>query len=333
MAVVNFDDKMDNLDLICLIGKGGFGEVFLVQDKTSNANMAMKTINKENLESDEMLSQVKKEIDILQMLSTTRYSSFFTYYFGAFETFGHLHLMMEYCDGGTLDFHLKREIFFTENDTRTILSELIVAVDFLHKLKIIHRDIKPSNIFLDMFGNIILGDFGLSKRLNDEWTNEIYGTLEYMAPELLMGVNDDNIEYTQAVDWWSLAITGHELATTRMPFIGKGKRLFRNIMNSQMKMAPFLSENMTHLLQSLLKKDPTQRLGYKGALEIKNHPFFSITNWRSVETRKNKPAITPSYKEQYGLDNVPSKYKFQPAFRHFGDVEEGTEILHELQMI
>jgi len=70
---------------------------------------------------------------------------------------------MEYCPGGDLFEQMKIKKKFSEDEARLYLAEIIVAIEFLHKNKIIYRDLKPENIVLDENGHVKLTDFGLCK--------------------------------------------------------------------------------------------------------------------------------------------------------------------------
>ena len=76
---------------------------------------------------------------------------------------------MDYCPGGDLGLHLKREKRFTEQKAKSYICEVILAIEELHKHDVIYRDLKPANLVIDKRGNIKLCDFGLSKlNIKDE---------------------------------------------------------------------------------------------------------------------------------------------------------------------
>jgi len=70
---------------------------------------------------------------------------------------------MEYLVGGDLMTLLIKKDILTEHEARFYISQLVVAVETVHKMDYIHRDLKPDNILVDQNGNIKLSDFGLCK--------------------------------------------------------------------------------------------------------------------------------------------------------------------------
>lgn len=100
------------------------------------------------------------------------------------------------------------EGMFSEPMAIFYAAELVLALEHLHSLGIVYRDLKPENCLLDVDGHVVLTDFGLSKVPVDGKTNTICGTAEYMAPEILMG-----LEYDITVDWWSLGILIYDMMT------------------------------------------------------------------------------------------------------------------------
>ena len=93
---------------------------------------------------------------------------------------------MDYCNGGEIFFHLRREMIFSEQRTQFYAAELVLALEYLHSQSCIYRDLKPENVLLDNKGHIKITDFGLSKWLDpgEKITNSFCGTPEYLAPEI-----------------------------------------------------------------------------------------------------------------------------------------------------
>jgi len=108
----------------------------------------------------------------------------------AFQNDYNLYFVTEFMQGGELFFHLKAHGPFKEDKARLYICEIVLALEHLHKHKIIYRDLKPENILLDRSGHIKLTDFGLSKYSKNYDHLEgkaftICGTPEYLAPEIL----------------------------------------------------------------------------------------------------------------------------------------------------
>jgi len=135
---------------------------------------------------------------------------------------------------------------------------------------------------MDHLGHVALTDFGLSKEnVTDVFTSQLTtfcGTAEYIAPELLKGQ-----KYGASVDWWSFGILLYEMMGVRTPFYDKNRKLmFDGIINLELKFPQHFTSAAREVLQKLLQKDPAQRLGIKGADEIKKTVFFSLINFQQL---------------------------------------------------
>jgi serine/threonine protein kinase len=94
---------------------------------------------------------------------------------------------MEFCPGGDLGKQIKLKRKLPEAEVRLYIAEIIEAIEFLHKNKIIFRDLKPENIVLSETGHAKLTDFGLSKEnVGSFMDNKSFvGSIAYLAPEIL----------------------------------------------------------------------------------------------------------------------------------------------------
>ena len=125
---------------------------------------------------------------------------------------------MEYCGGGDLfSFLEKRNFKLSESKAANIVHKLATAIFYLHSYGITHRDIKPENILMTSRSDdsdIRLVDFGLSKIIGpNESCHEPYGTLSYVAPEVLL-----ELPYNKSVDLWSLGVITYLILTGCLPF-------------------------------------------------------------------------------------------------------------------
>lgn len=128
--------------------------------------------------------------------------------------------------------------------------------------------------------------------LSDERSNSFVGTEEYVAPEVIRG---DGHEF--AVDWWALGVLCYEMLYGSTPFRGRNrKETFRRILMMEPEFTG-KPNALTDLIQKLLAKDPTRRLGYtRGACEIKEHEFFKGLKWDML-TDVLRPPFLPSRDE------------------------------------
>ncbi|KAI8477753.1 RAC-gamma serine/threonine-protein kinase [Branchiostoma belcheri] len=205
---------LEDFDFLKVLGKGTFGKVILVREKSNGGLYAIKILKKEVIVAKDEVAHTLTENRVLQ---TTRHP-FLTALKYSFQTKDRLCFVMEYVNGGELFFHLSRERVFSEDRTRFYGAEIVSALDYLHKANIIYRDLKLENLMLDKDGHIKITDFGLCKEdmRFDSTTKTFCGTPEYLAPEVL----EDN-DYGRPVDWWGLGVVMYEMMCGRLPFYNK----------------------------------------------------------------------------------------------------------------
>ncbi|CAD8047560.1 unnamed protein product [Paramecium sonneborni] len=150
---------LKDFQFIRQIGQGAYGGVFQVKRIVTGDQYALKIINCSNRPFDRLLSQLKQERNIFEILTGE-------YVVKAFYSFQHqssLCFVQEFMLGGDFAKILMIEGAFDENIARHYFAEILLALEYLHNNNIVHRDLKPENILLDQNGHIKLADFGLSE--------------------------------------------------------------------------------------------------------------------------------------------------------------------------
>ncbi|KAJ9302166.1 hypothetical protein DTO271G3_1032 [Paecilomyces variotii] len=282
--------KLEDFELLKVVGKGSFGKVMQVMKKDTGRIYALKTIRKAHIISRSEVAHTLAERSVLAQIN----NPFIVPLKFSFQSPEKLYLVLAFVNGGELFHHLQKEQRFDINRARFYTAELLCALECLHGFKVIYRDLKPENILLDYTGHIALCDFGLCKldMKDEDRTNTFCGTPEYLAPELLMGNG-----YTKSVDWWTLGVLLYEMLTGLPPFYDENtNEMYRKILQEPLT---FPSHDIVpaaarDLLTRLLDRDPQRRLGANGAADIKAHHFFSNIDWRKLLQRKYEPSFRPN---------------------------------------
>ena len=178
------------------------------------------------------------------------------------------------------------------------MSQILLALEYMHNNNYIYRDLKPENILIDKEGNIKLTDFGLSKILPEEQTTTytMCGTAEYLAPEILFGKG-----YDKTCDWFSFGVVLFEMFCGYHPFKSKGQRIDPKIYLRKTYIPDKVGKNARDLIEKLFVSNPKKRLGYNSADEVKNHPFFNGVDFDKVLRKEYKPPFIPKLKDDTDL--------------------------------
>ena len=201
--------KIKELSVLGKIGKGSFGEVFLVEHQATREQYALKQMTREKEGS-----ETKKLQDSEWHLMSAIQCPFVVKLFDHWEDEDKVFLLMEYLPGGDLFVLLNKMGRMSEEQAKFYIAQIVLALEHLHNLDIIYRDLKPENILLDSSGYIKIIDFGFAKQTETgKRCVTLCGTPEYLAPEVFLGRG-----YTSAVDFWALGILTWELVAGTAPW-------------------------------------------------------------------------------------------------------------------
>ena len=262
--VVKYKNLNDYYEVNNKIGIGGYGRVFMGKDKKTGKKIAIKSIEKQyNLPLEDQLS-IFWELSICKIIKHIQVSYFVKIYH-IFESLSHIYIIMEYA-GEDLEHSLNK--FWPNIDIIfDYMKQIANGILTLNKFGIIHRDLKIQNIILsfenddindetnyEMKEKLKLIDFGFSKILSKyEKTNDSFGTLIYISPEI---INHDYYDYKE--DVWNFGIIGYFFLTQSFPFFdekvkncSKSVKL-RNIVKN-------IEEKNVHLNENLYK-NPKEKI-------------------------------------------------------------------------
>ncbi|KAM3134690.1 hypothetical protein pb186bvf_013165 [Paramecium bursaria] len=299
----NKDVSIEDFTLIKMLGKGAFGKVMLCEKKDNKELYAIKSLRKEDIISRDHIEYLKTERKILEQTQ----HPFLVSLEYAFITVECVYFVMKFMRGGELFTHLQKFSRFSEDFALFYASQVLLALEYLHKMGIIYRDLKPENILMDDQGYVALTDYGLAKFLSKgQVAQSIVGTPEYLAPEVITQVGHNHV-----ADWWCLGILIYEMICGRTPFFSENRNaMFRNIVETELKFPStvYMTNECKSLLTALLKKKPNERLGSKSdAEEIKKHPWFKKMDFNKLLNRELKSPFVPEVTNDLDLQN------FNPA--------------------
>ena len=263
----------------------------LVQKRVGNergALFAMKILRKSHLVKRRQIERTRTERKVLSVVN----HPFIMKLHYAFQSPDKLYLVLDYCPGGELFFHLSRFRRFPERVARFYAAELLLALGHLHKRGIIYRDLKPENVLLDADGHVKLGDFGLAKagiKHACEGATSMCGTPEYMAPEVLAQQG-----HGFCVDYWGLGMLVYEMMTGLPPWYTTDRaKLFRRLRSAPLDIPSYFSQASAGCVSALLERNPRRRLGVTGIRAAMENDFFRSISWRALYGKRVEAPIRP----------------------------------------
>ncbi len=322
-------NNFNQYEFIKAIKSGGFENIFLVKEVSSNEEYDIKEIDVTNF-SNENLYNTSRESMILKEMShinIIKIHKFFTYN----QKF---YIVMDYARGGELSSLLSSKKHFSEDYAKKIFRQIYNGVFYIHSKSIIHRDLKPNNIlFLDEERtHVIIIDFGISGSANGNSKESVKaGTELYLPPEVLLGK-----EFTSntKLDMWALGIILYQMVEGCHPFVEKNSKknsaVIDNIIKNRLEFNKKIkiSDALKKLLEGLLEKNNRFRIDtgdplFQKWFEDKSKEMFSKKD-TVKKVKKNKSA---NEEDIYDLDYLNKYYGQERYSKYYEDENERKMML------
>ncbi len=244
------------------VGRGGMAVVYESSRESDGQRFALKMMSHKLTYDATALSRFREETKLLSGFDHDNLARLVD----RFSAYGTHFLVVEYCEGPSLDKVTAARAPIPEEIVRSITGQIAVALEYVHALGVLHRDIKPSNAMLAGGGLLKLIDFGIARPIGqtDDRTQTletvIVGTPFYMAPEQL----EDTTEIDQRVDSYALACMTYELLAGKRLFkrsssFGMWKQKMTVVLPHRESIGSGISEEMDRFLRRNLDPDPNIR--------------------------------------------------------------------------
>ena len=296
-ADVQLRDEYKDRDytILKILGEGSFAQCLKICESHTGDVRAAKILPKKklsarqserfrrlNTETKASILNVRNEIEIHEDLSHPGIVKFESWF--SDQNTGRLVLVLEYCKHGTLRQVMNKLEPSPIPTSMTIrwIGQLLAALTYIHEAPILvaHRDLNPDNLLVDAGLNLRMCDFGYAERLTSHGTTSgesiqnSVGTVNYIAPEVVLNNGSARKCDLRAADVWSVGVIMHELLVGRVPFELSQMPSTNDPAGSDLRCAPFLpllEARSASLLAATLSRNPLSR---PTARALGNHPFF-----------------------------------------------------------
>lgn len=276
----------DRYELIRLLGRGGFSEVWLAKDIKTNVEVALKVYAPGQGLDDAGLLLFKQEFSLVFALNHT--NLLHPSYFDSWLQMPYL--ILPYCRNGSVCAFLSPDAQITEEQCWQLLHDVAAGLAYLHDQKpaVIHQDIKPDNILISDRGDYMITDFGISAQIRSTMSasgqmEATSGTLPYMGPERFT----EDPKPILASDIWSVGATLFELMTKMPPFGNHGGLLQKGGADIPAIQESY-SDDLKSIVYQCLAKNPWERPSAKALVQC-------------ADERKAQKPITKEVSAQYDI--------------------------------
>ncbi|KAA1067148.1 hypothetical protein PGTUg99_021708 [Puccinia graminis f. sp. tritici] len=314
-----------------VLGQGSFGTVYLARSRYSKHSTAVKVTSKRNVVLSSFDQSLKGEAKILASLD----HPFIIRIEFAFQNQDYLFVGLQVATNGTLSHYLDAYAPMSTTQALFYLSQITLALDYIHEQDIIHGDLKPENLLVSEGGYLKLTDFGLARSISSEKeANTCFGTMYYMAPEMIRRTT-----YGPSIDWWALGIIMYKSLFARFPFEVEHsadddprnyqddhERVKLLIVNGRYQLPYPIDPHALSFMKRLLSHNPSHRL-LDFATICNEYAYFEDVDWNHLWQKKYLPPFAPpspslelhdpAFDTDYTFRYVPRKVATRDRFHVF----------------
>jgi serine/threonine-protein kinase len=242
--------KLGKYEIRGELGRGAMGVVYEAYDPLIERVVALKTIRPEALlgaQAAEIMARFRREAQAAGKLTHPNIVGI--YEFG--EDAGVWYIAMELVKGRELKDYFEKHERFATVDVVRILTQVLSALGYSHKLGVVHRDIKPSNVFMLPDGTAKVADFGIAHVDSSQLTQvgSVLGTPAYMSPEQILGLPVDGRS-----DLFSVGVILYQFLTGERPFVGNATVTMRKVLEEDPLPPSRFNMQITGAMDSVVRR-------------------------------------------------------------------------------
>src|SRR6266487_344792 len=254
MMADRLGQQLGNYRLIQLLGQGGFAEVYLGRHIHLDTSAAIKVLHTSLISDD--IERFRNEARTIAHLEHPNIVRVLEFGVEKSPTF----LVMSYAPHGTLRRRHPKGVPLALATVLSYVKQVAGALQYAHNHRLIHRDVKPENMLLGSHNEVLLSDFGfvlIARSSLSQATNEMAGTIPYMAPEQLQG------RPRPATDQYGLGVVIYEWLTGDRPFQGSALEIATQHMLAPppplRERNPAIAPDVEEVVMIALAKEPERR--------------------------------------------------------------------------
>ena len=264
-----------------VLGSGSFSTVFQVLNTRNRETYACKVVPRRNLADEGDQNRFQREINAMAFIRHENLIALHDFFWDE----NNFYLVMDLCAGGELHTFICRNGRIDEPTAALIFRQFAAGVAYCHSFGVAHRDLKPENILFDTFPRVKVSDFGLCGYITGEIMMQTFcGSPCYCSPECLCRIKYDG----RLADVWSLGVILYTMVTGQNPWnIQNTSIMLHQILRGSYQLPDFLSKSCTHLISSMLKVNPSERITMQ---EVLAHPWLKRGDECSYRSLEHPPA-------------------------------------------